>query len=503
MGAFSTLLVEISVVLAYSPVHVPSLRTDCVPRCYKTSHFDSRWPVARVVPRPPGAPYQWLPRSTTRAALLGMVSMASMAVPRALFAVGGGVNPIWFTPEWLAKYNPIFRYGSIPMVAGLLNWATNKLAIIMMFYPLRFKGVGRVGWQGIVPGKATSMANRIVDDVMLRLIDLKTVFARLPPERIATALEPLVVRIGKDLARDLMDRKGWTGITAAAVESKLFADTLCSQGHALVADFVRDVQAEPSAVFDLRQVVVRGVASDPRVLVDLFERCGDQDLRFVVNSGLVLGSLLGVAQMLLWIIFPAWWSLALTGAAVGMVTDQLALKLIFEPVEPRRIGPFTLQGLFLKRQAAVGEEFSSFMAANVLAAPQLWDELLTGSRCQAFWKLLAIRVDIALGVAGSSGLPNVLGSGLFNLLGREDWEWLRSEAIKRLRAELPESLEAVYALTDESLQLEATMVEQMSRLTSAEFERVLHPVFEEDEWTLILVGTALGGIAGAAQAAAG
>ena len=64
-------------------------------------------------------------------------------------------------------------------------------------------------------------------------------------------------------------------------------------------------------------------------------------------------------------------------------------------------------------------------------------------------------------------------------------------------------MEAVYELTDESLGLEATMVEKLKMLSSAEFERVLHPVFEEDEWTLILVGTALGGIAGVLQAAAG
>ena len=57
--------------------------------------------------------------------------------------------------------------------------------------------------------------------------------------------------------------------------------------------------------------------------------------------------------MLLWWVWSPWWSLALTGAAVGMVTDQLALNLIFLPVEPRRIGPFVLQGLFLKRQAEV------------------------------------------------------------------------------------------------------------------------------------------------------
>ena len=69
-----------------------------------------------------------------------------------------------------------------------------------------------------------------------------------------------------------------------------------------------------------------------------------------------------------------------------------------------------------------------------------------------------------------------------------------------MRRELPSVVSAVYALTEESLQLEATMVEEMGKLSSAEFERVLHPVFEEDEWTLILVGTALGGIAGLAQA---
>ena len=65
------------------------------------------------------------------------------------------------------------------------------------------------------------------------------------------------------------------------------------------------------------------------------------------------------------------------------------------------------------------------------------------------------------------------------------------------------ALPAVYKLTDESLQLKQTMVQEMGRLSSAEFERVLHPVFEEDEWTLILVGGALGAVAGAAQAAAG
>ena len=427
-----------------------------------------------------------------------VVTVAAFMGPRAARAAGAAASTAAAASA---------TYWTIPIVAGLLNWATNRLAILMMFYPLKFRGYRRtgvqLGWQGIVPGKARMMANKIVDDVVARLIDLKVVFGRLPPERIADALEPLYVRVGTELTKDLLKRKGFGLLSGQVVKNEAFQSTLRTRGRTLVADFVRDVQAEPAAVFDLREVVVRGFSSDPRVLVGLFERCGDKDLKFVVNSGLVLGGALGVLQMLLWMVWSPWWSLALTGAAVGMVTDQLALNLIFLPVEPRKLGPFTLQGLFLKRQDEVSAQFAEFVAAKIFTAEQLWEELLSGSRSSGFWRLLALRIDTALGVAPDGGLPNVAGEGLYNLLGRDDWEWLRREAVARMRAELPHAVHAVYELTDESLELEATMVEKLRLLSSAEFERVLHPVFEEDEWTLILVGTALGGIAGALQAAAG
>jgi hypothetical protein len=39
----------------------------------------------------------------------------------------------------------------------------------------------------------------------------------------------------------------------------------------------------------------------------------------------------------------------------------------------------------------------------------------------------------------------------------------------------------------------------MAALPPAKFERVLHPVFEQDEATLIAVGMTLGGLVGLAQ----
>ena len=52
----------------------------------------------------------------------------------------------------------------------------------------------------------------------------------------------------------------------------------------------------------------------------------------------------------------------------------------------------------------------------------------------------------------------------------------------------------------ESIRLKGTLKTNLRRLTPQEFERVLHPVFEEDELTLVFVGAVLGGAVGWAQA---
>jgi hypothetical protein len=52
---------------------------------------------------------------------------------------------------------------------------------------------------------------------------------------------------------------------------------------------------------------------------------------------------------------------------------------------------------------------------------------------------------------------------------------------------------------DKALGLQPTLQESMERMSSRQFERVLHPIFEEDELTLILAGAALGFAAGLIQ----
>ena len=59
----------------------------------------------------------------------------------------------------------------------------------------------------------------------------------------------------------------------------------------------------------------------------------------------------------------------------------------------------------------------------------------------------------------------------------------------------------MHGYADATLGLQENIELELARMPAKEFERVLHPIFEEDEMTLILAGAVLGAIAGAVQQA--
>jgi len=65
--------------------------------------------------------------------------------------------------------------------------------------------------------------------------------------------------------------------------------------------------------------------------------------------------------------------------------------------------------------------------------------------------------------------------------------------------ELPIVVKQTEEYAEKALNLENTLAERMGNLSYREFEQFLRPVFQEDEWILILVGAVLGMFAGILQ----
>ena len=70
------------------------------------------------------------------------------------------------------------------------------------------------------------------------------------------------------------------------------------------------------------------------------------------------------------LLFHEWWLLPICGVIIGYVTNLVAIVMIFEPVEERRVGPFKFQGLFLRRQREVAGIYSKVIAEDVLTLSQ-------------------------------------------------------------------------------------------------------------------------------------
>ena len=83
--------------------------------------------------------------------------------------------------------------------------------------------------------------------------------------------------------------------------------------------------------------------------------------------------------------------------------------------------------------------------------------------------------------------------------GADAYARMRERIAQNLVDELPRCVPVSYDYQDVALEIESTVCKAMKGLPPDEFEGVLHPVFEEDEIKLIVVGGCLGALVGFAQ----
>ena len=184
----------------------------------------------------------------------------------------------------------------------------------------------------------------------------------------------------------------------------------------------------------------------------------------------------------------------MAGTLVGFITNWLALKLIFKPERPWKIGGMHIQGLFIKRQNEVSAEYATIIAGQILTSPRIFDSIFFGNKSDEVSKLIRKHVDGLVDV--------VIGSSkdfIRIFTGKKRLRIVKNIAFSSFMEDLRIVISQVYNYTEEALNLETTLRNRMQALPPGDFAGFLHPIFQEDEWKLITVGALLGGLAGLAQ----
>lgn len=397
------------------------------------------------------------------------------------------------TLEFLAG-TEFWKYLSIPFVAGGVGWGTNWLAIQMSYWPLEFVGIYPpwIGWQGIIPSKARKMSSIAVDSTLSKLASLREIFDHLDPERIARhvvdTFAPRMDEMSEQLIRE-REPELWDQLPAGVQQAILYR--MRQQLPRLVHSLIDDLRNRIDEVMDLKDMVLRQLVRNKSLLNRMFLECGAEETRFLINSGLWFGFLFGIPQTFVWYFFPTWWTLPMAGLFVGYVTNWLALNMIFRPLEPTRIGPFVLQGLFLRRQREIAATYSRLITTEVLTIRNFTEEMLNGPKGDRTRALVRQHVE-----AIADETVGFLRPALEMAVGREDYAGLKQTATQRAIDLAPTPFDDAAFNQERSAVVERVTREKLEEMTPAEFQELLRPAFQEDEYKLILVGAALGFVAG-------
>ncbi|OQS03838.1 hypothetical protein THRCLA_03871 [Thraustotheca clavata] len=388
---------------------------------------------------------------------------------------------------------------SIPVISVAFTYVHIWAALFMTFYPLEYFGIwqfpgtntGVCGWQGIVPFKGEKMARMSVRIMTTQLMDVKEVFGKIDPAEVAKELEPILFSTIKDIIESMALKYNPTlwAVLPQAVKDEI-VEKVKEESPKHIESMMSEIRDRIEDVFDIEDMVVTNMMKDKQLIVNMFVTCGYKELAFIRNSGAYMGGIFGLIQMGLYLLFPRlskYVVFPVFGLLVGTLTNWLALKMIFEPVEPKIICGIKFHGLFLRRQHEVASVYAQMVATDVLNSRNIIEAILKGPASDKLFELVYANVQTAVN-AGASIADKIVTIGI----GKDTYNSIKDDITDLVVQKFPESLRHIEDYTTKALDLETTLREKMSLLSYNQFERLLHPVFEEDEWKLVLMGGALG-----------
>lgn len=390
----------------------------------------------------------------------------------------------------------VFKYASIPLIAGLVGWSTNWVAIQLTFRPLRFVGWPPwLGWQGIIPAKAGKMAAIFVDTTMVRLGTLPELFQRMEPDKISQQIIASMTPRLSDLTDRVLgqaDTVLWQN-TPDLVKQQVYRRVEDSLPD-LVDNLMQDASQRIEELIDFKHMISTRLVDDPALLNRLFLESGAEEFKFIVRSGFYFGFLFGLVQLLVWILYPVWWVLPLFGLVVGYATNWIALNVIFRPLEPRQVGPWTLHGIFLRRQREVARIWCRLVTREIVTVRSMIHAMMYGPKSDATRAMIRRHIEpIVWRAAGPIKLPAQLA------IGPQKMERMAQHVGDVSVTVSTDPFDDWHFNRDRSAIVEELLRKRMEELPSEEFQDLLRPCFQEDEMKLILMGAGLGLLAGVAQ----
>lgn len=407
---------------------------------------------------------------------------------------------------------------SIIPVTAFVTWAHVWMALKMVFYPIHFWGfhLGSipVGWQGIVPRKAGRISGIITDNTLSKLGSLQEFLQAMDPEDMARIIgEQIGLELEHLIDEVMVDRNAvlWENLPYS-IKRRIYAQAH-KQLPGVLKDLVMELSLNVESLVDMREMVVRQMENDRRLMVSIFLKVGQKEINFIWHISALIGMVFGIFQMIVWFIVPWHWTVPFWASIWGFLTNWIAIWMVFNPLEAHpirypqffrrtdsrkfpwivpilpRIGTYNIQGAFMKRQEEVSEVFATIVTEELITLKTIMTEMMYGAKKERTRRIIKHHINEIMETP-------LVRTSLQLSLGPREYAKLKTDLIDR-------SIEiTMVPVCDPAFNASrAQKIYQMFRdrireLTPREFQNLLRPAFQEDEWILIVLGGVTGFFAG-------
>ncbi|MEU0316066.1 hypothetical protein [Nocardioides sp. NPDC006273] len=405
-----------------------------------------------------------------------------------------------------------FEFWSVPVFTAVIGWLINWSGLWMLFSPIRFHGVtvpgleqvagslprkiqeipgilrGGLGWQGIVPARAAKMGSIAVDRALSQMATARDFYEQLEPDKIAAHIVDVFRPEIPFLVDEIMWREHprfWRDLP------RPLRATVIERVQARLPEVVGDVTVEIGnhidQLFDPKIMVIENFEKDPSIIVRIFKDFGARELRMMVIFGAVFGFLLGIPVAVIDQAFHIWWLLPILGVLVGWTTNLLGMLLIFEPAEPRRIGPIKIQALFARRQWQASDVYGKHIANDVITLEHIGEHLLNGPSGDRTRQMLAAALEPAVNAAVGPAHGAVRVA-----VGTKRFDAIRSSVAEQAVEYTLTPLRDAAFSQQQSCNIRRLIADRCRALPPRTFVEMMRAAIKEDEWLLYAHGAIMG-----------
>lgn len=181
----------------------------------------------------------------------------------------------------------------------------------------------------------------------------------------------------------------------------------------------------------------------------------------------------------------------LIGGLIGWMTNKLAIKMLFRPINPHKILGINIQGVFPRRKDQIAKSLADIIEKELLSKDVIMENLLSEEKVESMKDKLKTTLIDKLSKAIPPAIAMFLGGDAKGMIG---------QYIDKYGDQLfDEMLDEFQHASFDHLDIYGIVKNRIDELDFVEFEKIIFGLMNKELRFVEIIGLFLGGFIGAVQ----